>query len=146
MECTRGSRIVQIHPTRRCNLRCLHCYSSSGPEERDQLDLSLLLPAVDDAAAAGYSVVGVSGGEPLMYRPLKELLAHARMRGMRTTVTTNGMLLDERRVDAIRDVTCVLAVSLDGMPTSHNTMRANPRAFDVMAGNLERVRLAGIPF
>ena len=33
MACTRGSRILQIHPTRRCNLRCLHCYSLSGPEE-----------------------------------------------------------------------------------------------------------------
>ena len=34
---TGKSRIVQIHPTRRCNLRCLHCYSSSGPEVKGEL-------------------------------------------------------------------------------------------------------------
>ena len=55
-------RVVQIHPTRRCNLRCLHCYSVSAPEERDQLPVPLLLDAVADAAAEGYAVASFFGG------------------------------------------------------------------------------------
>jgi MoaA/NifB/PqqE/SkfB family radical SAM enzyme len=141
-----ATRVLQIHPTRRCNLRCLHCYSSSGPGERDELDLELLRGALTDARAEGYTVVGVSGGEPLLYRPLRELLGHARRNGMLTTVTTNGILLDERRIEMLRGAVDLLAISLDGTPASHNRMRASERAFGAMADRLEGVRKSGVPF
>jgi len=146
MECTRGSRIVQIHPTRRCNLRCLHCYSTSGPEERGQLAAALLRDLLTDAAAEGYSVASFSGGEPLLYRPLPDLLAHAHRCGMVTTVTTNGMLLDERRLAELAGAADLVAISLDGVPASHDRMRADPRAFSTMASRLPGLRSSGIPF
>ena len=139
-------RILQIHPTRRCNLRCMHCYSSSGPEERAELDLTLLRKAVTDASNEGYTVVGISGGEPLLYKPLRQLLQHARECGMITTVTSNGMLLDERRLETLQGAVDLLAISLDGVPASHNRNRASERAFETMASRLEGVRSSGIPF
>src|SRR3712207_1573775 len=101
----RSARVVQVHPTRVCNLRCLHCYSESGPDQRGALDVDLLLRTLTDARHAGYDTLGVSGGEPLMYRPLPTLLEHARSLGMATTVTTNGMLLTDRRLDDLATVT-----------------------------------------
>jgi MoaA/NifB/PqqE/SkfB family radical SAM enzyme len=139
-------RGLQIHPTRQCNLRCRHCYSASAPEERDQLSVALLCAAIDDARAQGYTIANVSGGEPLLYTSLRALLAHARQRGMLTTVTSNGMLLDERRLETLHGVVDVLAISLDGVPASHNTMRGSERAFETMLSRLDGVRRSGIPF
>jgi hypothetical protein len=31
-------RVLQIHPTRQCNLQCLHFYSLSGPKLREALE------------------------------------------------------------------------------------------------------------
>jgi MoaA/NifB/PqqE/SkfB family radical SAM enzyme len=138
--------ILQIHPTRRCNLRCLHCYSSSGPDQRDQLPSSTFERALTDARSEGFLVASFSGGEPMLYQPLPQLLRHAGNSGMRTTVTSNGMLLDERRLQSLVGVTDLLAISLDGIPESHNTMRGSPCAFDHMAANLPAVRASGIPF
>ncbi|MDP9120723.1 MAG: radical SAM protein [Acidobacteriota bacterium] len=146
MSPTGRSRIVQIHPTRRCNLRCLHCYSSSGPEERGELAAALLSDALTDAAAQGYTVASFSGGEPTLYRPLPELLAHAHRLGLLTTVTSNGMLLDSRRLARLSGVIDLLAISLDGVPESHDRMRADPTAFATMASRLDGVRRSGIPF
>ena len=146
MACTRGSRILQIHPTRRCNLRCLHCYSLSSPEEGGGLAVALLLDAIRDASAEGFAIVSVSGGEPLLYEPLPELLAHAHTCGMVTTVTSNGMLLDERRLRRLAGFVDLLAISLDGLPEAHNRLRANLRAFTTMASHLPGVRNSGIPF
>ena len=143
---TGTARILQIHPTRRCNLRCLHCYSSSGPEERDALPAALLKEALTDARAEGYSVAGFSGGEPLLYESLGEVLQHARECGMVTTVTSNGMLLDQKRLQMLSGRADLLAISLDGIPESHNRMRGSDRAFEVMEARLEGVRQAGIPF
>jgi Fe-coproporphyrin III synthase len=141
-----GDSILQIHPTRRCNLRCLHCYSSSGPQERDQLPAAVFARAIVAAHAEGFHVASFSGGEPTLYKELRTLLAEARACGMRTTVTSNGMLLDEKRLAALAGVTNVLAISLDGLPESHNRLRASPRAFSAMAKHLPGVRQSGIPF
>ena len=115
---TGRSRILQIHPTRLCNLRCLHCYSSSGPEERGQLAPALLRSVLTGACAEGFTVAGFSGGEPVLYPPLGEVLDHAKGLGMITTVTSNGMLLDERRLATLAGRTDVLAISLDGVRRS----------------------------
>jgi len=138
--------IVQIHPTRRCNLRCLHCYSFSSPDERDLLDAQTLINALTDASALGYIVASFSGGEPVLYNELGRLLGHAKTLGMRTTVTSNGMLLTRKRMEMLRDCTDVLAISLDGVPESHNRMRASEQAFDRMRSNLDHVRASGVDF
>ena len=65
---------------------------------------------------------------------------------MRTTVTSNGMLLNERRLAILAAHTDVLAISLDGVPESHNRMRASAEAFARMQANLESVRKSGIDF
>jgi Fe-coproporphyrin III synthase len=143
---TGNSRILQIHPTLRCNLRCLHCYSLSGPDERTELPVGLLGDAVEAACTEGYTVVSVSGGEPLMYRPLAELLERAHKCGALTTVTTNGMLLTKRRLAELAGRLDLLAISLDGPPESHNRMRASEHAFAQLESRLEGLRASGIPF
>jgi MoaA/NifB/PqqE/SkfB family radical SAM enzyme len=65
---------------------------------------------------------------------------------MRTTVTSNGMLLDARHLEMLRGGADLLAISLDGVPASHNKMRGSPRAFDHMVSRLDGVRGSGIPF
>lgn len=143
---TGAHKILQVHPTRRCNLRCLHCYSSSGPDEGEGLDLALLCGAVADAACEGYTVLSVSGGEPLLYRPLGELLEHARAHGLATTVTTNGTLLGAHHLETLRGRVDLLAISLDGVPASHDRMRGAAGAFERTRRHLPGVRAAGVPF
>ena len=138
--------VLQVHPTRRCNLACAHCYSSSGPDQRAELDVRVLAGAVADAAALGYRQLSVSGGEPFLYGPLAELLRAGRAAGMANTVTTNGMLLSPRRLDPVVPYLDLLAVSVDGPPAEHNLMRRDPAAFERMLRYLPAVRAAGVPF
>ncbi|HEV7922642.1 MAG TPA: radical SAM protein [Thermoanaerobaculia bacterium] len=141
-----GQRIVQVHPTLTCNLRCTHCYSGSGPELRGELDLGLLEDALTDAAALGYESVAVSGGEPFAYRSLVPLLEHARGLGLRTLVTTNGTLLDDARAKRLRPLVDVLAISVDGPPEIHNQVRASSRAFEQTERGLAVARAHGFRF
>ena len=106
---------------------------------------ALLTDALTAAAAEGYTTASVSGGEPLLYRPLRQVLEGARKVGLTTTVTSNGMLLDERRLATLAGCVDLLAISLDGVPVSHDRMRGNPHAFSTMASRLEGVRRSGIP-
>ena len=57
-----------------------------------------------------------------------------------------ALLLDAQRRAQRAPHLALLAISLDGVPASHNRMRGRPRAFEQMRGKLERVRAAGLPF
>ena len=138
--------VIQIHPTRRCNLRCRHCYSTSGPELAGELAIDSIEALLRDAREEGFNAICVSGGEPLSYRPLPSLLERARALGYFTTVTSNGLLLDARRLARLAPHLSLLAISVDGVPESHDRMRSMPRAFDSMRAKLARVRESGIPF
>jgi Fe-coproporphyrin III synthase len=113
---------------------------------RAELPASLLCAALDDAAAEGYTIVSFSGGEPLLYRSLPALLDHAHACGLATTVTSNGMPLTDRTIERLRGRVDLLAISLDGVPASHDRMRARPGAFETMARRLPSLRRSGIPF
>jgi MoaA/NifB/PqqE/SkfB family radical SAM enzyme len=138
--------VFQVHPTLRCNLLCAHCYSSSGPRVRVELDLDVVRSAVSDARALGFEVLSVSGGEPFLYRALPELLAHARSLGMKTTVTTNGTVLTPARLERADGLIGGIALSVDGPPDMHDELRQSAGAFDRLLVGLARVRERGIPF
>ncbi len=139
-------RILQIHPTRLCNLRCLHCYSSSGPNERGELGAPLLRQAIADAAGLGYNVLSISGGEPLLYPHLASLCREARRHHMLATAVTNGTVITRERIAEWSGLLDMVAISLDGAPERHNRMRGSAQAFARMEAGLGLLRNAGIPF
>lgn len=143
---THNYRVVQVHPLLKCNLRCAHCYSVSGPEQQQTLSVSALQRALDLLRTEGFNGMGVSGGEPLLYPELSQLLQHARALGLVTTVTTNAMLLNARRAQMLKDGATLVAVSLDGRPESHNQIRGHPRAFEQMGSGINYLKEAGVPF
>ena len=138
--------VLQLHPTRLCNIACAHCYSGSGPTVRGELPLELLSDCLEAAAALGYRQLAVSGGEPLLYGSLPGLLAWARGLGMLTSVTTNGMLLTPRRWEPLAGLVDVLAISIDGTPEEHDLIRRKEGAFARTVANLELARDWGGPF
>jgi MoaA/NifB/PqqE/SkfB family radical SAM enzyme len=139
-------RVIQIHPSLRCNLRCRHCYSSSGPLRTETLSQALVETLVVDAATQAYDAISVSGGEPLMWAGLGDTLALAKACGLVTMLTTNLIPLTPRRLGRLVRVLDAIAISLDGMPQSHDRIRDARGAFTAMARRLPALRAAGIPF
>ncbi len=138
--------MLQVHPIRRCNLACVHCYSDSGPAVDEQMDLSILAACLRDAAALGYRQLAVSGGEPLLYLHLPQLLTQARELGMLTSLTTNGMLATRSRWEQISALLDVVAVSIDGTQEEHDAMRGQRGAFAKTVANLGVMRASGSAF
>jgi len=138
--------VLQVHPTRLCNLTCAHCYTSSSPQAREEITIDLLFACLEDAASLGYRQLAVSGGEPLMYAALPALLAEARRLGMLTTVTSNGMLATQQRWGRIAPLVDVLAISIDGDRPTHDAIRRRPGAFARTVSNFDVIRASGVPF
>jgi len=100
-----------------CNLRCSYCVAKSSPNApRRALNMSIVKPLIDEAAALGFSDIFFSGGEPFILNDVYEMLAYSSAR-VKTTVLTNSMLLQGARLDklcAIANDLLIVQVSLDG--------------------------------
>lgn len=140
------ARIVQVHPTLRCNLACAHCYSGSGPRQRGELDVATLVDRLTTLRAEGYEVVSFSGGEPLMYGGFDEAVDEARGLGFRVNAISNGLLLTPKRVERLASRVSVLGLSVDGAPSRHDRMRGLDGAFAKLRARLELLREHDVPF
>ncbi|WP_196481820.1 radical SAM protein [Burkholderia stagnalis] len=138
--------VLHVHPLRLCNLACSHCYSSSGPHARGELPIEMLVACLKDAFQLGYRQVAISGGEPLLYGHLREVLIEARDLGMLTTLVSNGMLASGERWERITPYLDFAAISVDGRPEEHDAIRRRRGAFDITVSNFETIRASGIPF
>ncbi|HEY7576733.1 MAG TPA: radical SAM protein, partial [Acetobacteraceae bacterium] len=104
--------------THRCNARCLHCYSASGPDADRSNDLSVDegLRLIDQLADAGVMVLAFSGGEPMLNPHWRTLVGHAKARGLATNIGSNGSCITERTADEIKVLGVQsVTVSLDSL-------------------------------
>ena len=86
--------VVVWNMTKRCNLKCVHCYAQAVPVDgADDISTEQAKAMIDDLAAYGAPVMLFSGGEPLVRKDLVELASHATSRGMRAVISTNGTLI-----------------------------------------------------
>lgn len=119
--------------THRCNARCLHCYSSSGPDklESEEMTTEAAKNMISDLADAGVLVFAFSGGEPLIRKDIYQLIHHAASNGMVVNLASNGALINEKSADklieaGVRSVT----ISLDGPDAeTHDHFRQHPGLF-----------------
>jgi MoaA/NifB/PqqE/SkfB family radical SAM enzyme len=141
-----GSGILQIHPTTRCNLACAHCYSHSSPSASSNLPADLICRLIEDAAQLGFGIVSLSGGEPLIYDGLDEVVATAGRCGSRINLVSNGILIRSSRFERHAGKFSVVALSLDGLPDRHNAIRGSAKSFEQVRSAAAVLRAAGQVF
>jgi radical SAM protein with 4Fe4S-binding SPASM domain len=100
---------------------------------------------IDSLADFGVPVLLFSGGEPLMRPDLFELVAHARNRGIRAVISTNGTLINESVALKLHDAgLSYVGVSLDGLSAKHDEFRGVKGAFDRALQSIRACREAGV--
>jgi len=138
--------VVVWNVTRRCNLKCVHCYAHAKDEEfSGELSTSEGKAILDDLAAFGSPVVLFSGGEPLVRPDLIELAAYAVAKGMRAVISTNGTLINPRTAADLKKVgLSYVGISLDGLDEVNDRFRGVKGAFRKAMEGIMACQDAGI--
>jgi len=123
--------VVVWNITRRCNLRCIHCYSDSEPlAYTGELDFHECKRVIDDLARFKIPALLLSGGEPLTHPDFFAIARYASERGLRLTLSTNGTLLRKAAAYSIRQIGfSYVGISLDGIGAVHDQFRGRAGAF-----------------
>jgi radical SAM protein with 4Fe4S-binding SPASM domain len=103
--------------TRRCNLRCVHCRSSSELEAKGHPDFSReeAFRILENIAGYAKPVVVLSGGEPLIREDVFDIARYGTEKGLRMCLATNGTLVNDTICEKIKDSGIrIVSLSLDG--------------------------------
>ena len=138
--------VVVWNVTRRCNLKCVHCYAhadaSAAPDELTHAEGLALL---DDLKTFGVPVVLFSGGEPLMRPDLFDLVSHTVASGMRAVISTNGTLITREVALRLKDLgLSYVGISLDGIEPTHDRFRGKKGAFAAAMAGVQRCQEVGL--
>lgn len=136
--------------TRRCNLSCIHCRSSSCFTASQHPDCSLdqAFRLLEDIACVASPVIVLTGGEPLLRRDIFEIASYGTTLGFRMALATNGTLVTPEVCEKIiASGIQIVSLSLDGSNASiHDNFRQQPGAFDETIKATEYFKKFNIPF
>jgi len=136
--------------TRRCNLNCVHCRSSSKLEVKDHPDFSFdeAKRVLDDISSFAQPVVVLSGGEPLLRKDVFDIAAYGTEKGLRMCLATNGTLVTEEICHNIKESGIrMVSLSLDGASAAvHDDFRNQIGAFEGTIKAAGLFRKHGIEF
>ena len=136
--------IIQLEITSVCNLRCIMCPLVTEPRDRKPDERVLALDDIrgmEEIFRHAYEVEMTGFGEIFTHPQLLEILRLFRKWELTINATSNGMLIDEARAEAIvkEGLLDLLCVSLDAArPETYRKIRAGGD-LDRITRNLERL-------
>ena len=139
--------VVVWNMTKRCNLRCIHCYALAEGEDYRGSELSTEegKRLIDDLAQFGVPVILFSGGEPLLREDLPELIDYAVKKGLRAVISTNGTLITEEKAQRFAQSSLsYIGISLDGIGHVNDLFRGSIGAFEKALAGMRNAKKAGI--
>lgn len=144
-----------LHVAHDCDLRCKYCFASQGDYggQRRLMSLETGKAALDFLVAYSGNrrnlEVDFFGGEPLLnFEVVKELTLYGEElnrqydKNIRFTITTNGVSLDEDKIDFINEHMVNVVMSLDGRKEINDEMRPTVNgkgSYDLVVKNFKRL-------
>ncbi|MGD0577025.1 MAG: radical SAM protein, partial [Candidatus Staskawiczbacteria bacterium] len=114
--------------TRSCNLNCEHC-GAKKETYQTELTTDQVKKIIDRISSSGCEYFETTGGEPLLRKDLSEIFEYAKNRGLKTSLATNGFLINESNAPKLSKIFDSVQISLDGPEKIHNKIRGNEFAF-----------------
>ena len=134
--------VLMLEPTHLCNLACSGCgrIREYADTIKEMMSLEECLQSVDECPAP---VVTITGGEPLLYPSVFELIEKVLERGKHIYFCTNALLL-EKGLDSMRPhPNFTLNIHLDGMEETHDRILERKGTFKTAIAAIGKAKSLG---
>ncbi len=118
---------LRVSVNDQCNLHCLYCHKEGQFTKRNQIEHEEFKELLEYLSQYDVKEVKFSGGEPLLYSKIDDLIKTAKDLNLgKISITTNGLLLEERLLHEIKRAGLdELSISLDSV---------DPKIFSKLSG------------
>ena len=127
----------------KCNLKCIHCYSSN---KKSELTTNEIFKIIENLYETGVGLIDFGGGEPLLRDDIFDILSYSKDVGLYTSITTNGTLLNKESIKHLKNLNIDhICISLDGFkPETHDYIRNKKGTYDNVINGIKNCKSAGI--
>lgn len=135
--------VLMLEPTHQCNLACQGC--GRIQEYRETMGQSLTLEeCLNSVEESGVPVVTITGGEPLLYPPVFELVQELVHRGKHIYLCSNGILLEKSLSRLPHSDRLALSIHLDGLASTHDRLLGRPGLFNLVIKAIKAAKAQGL--
>ena len=144
--------LVALNLTKRCNLKCDHCYLDATTKAgggSDELSTEECFRLIDQIAEVNKGcLLVITGGEPLVRPDILDIARHAVGLGFIVVFGTNGMLISDRMAKTLVEIGVMgVGISIDSLnPDKHDHFRGVPGAFASALAGIEACKRNGLQF
>jgi mycofactocin biosynthetic radical S-adenosylmethionine protein MftC len=128
-----------------CNLACVHCLSSSGRRDPDELSTEECKALIDEFERMQVFYVNIGGGEPTVRPDFWELLDYAVDHHVGVKFSTNGFRITPERAARLAATDYVdVQISLDGATAEVNDAVRGAGTYDAALRAMANLQAAGM--
>lgn len=143
-----------LHIAHACNLKCKYCFADEGSYHGKSALMSLEVGKkaidflIENSGNRKNLEVDFFGGEPLLnFDVVKKIVDYGRSqekihnKNFRFTMTTNGVLLDDEKINYLNENMYNVVLSIDGRKEINDKMRQKPdgtSSYDVIMPNFKK--------
>lgn len=133
--------------TSRCNLKCIHCYSSSGKAKPNELTTKEALQLCEDLDKINSKEVCLLGGEPFLRKDWHIIGKKVKDLGMKLSLISNGFIINKEIVSRLVDLEpCEISLSLDGASAkTHDYIRGVEGSFNKVFNSISLLTENNLP-
>ena len=134
-----------IEITQKCNAACDQCGSRCDIHSPEPLSAGAILDALRDIRdnIGVYTMLNITGGEPLMRADLFDIMTEASKMGFEWGMVTNGSLITESVVEKMRSSGMkTVTISVDGLRDTHDSLRRLPGSWDKIIAAVKLLKKA----
>ena len=142
--------IIQLQYNYICNFHCSHCSISDFQHKKDARALT-----IDDvrrlsrqADELGLAHIDVTGGEPLLFKDLDQLIEAIDPGKFYIQMDTNGWLMTDEKAKHLKSIGVdKIQLSLDSLSAEeHDAFRCKPGSYERALQTIDSVKKAGLNF
>ena len=130
---------MEVSPAGACNHRCTFCGLDFMEYQNRHLDADILMERISEMAKLGLKSIMFAGeGEPFLHKKMMEIISHTKHAGIDVALTTNAVLLNKARAEAVLGNTEWIKVSINaGTAETYSNIHSTKAAdFDTVINNM----------
>ena len=129
-------KILNLMITERCNYLCSFCdfHKKSG-----EMPFELAVRIINESQNVGIRTIAFTGGEPLLYNGIFDLVRLIKTYGMSPHITTNGSLVERNFENIIDSGLDSISFSVDGFGETHDRLRGVKGSFESIERGILRL-------
>ncbi len=142
--------IIPIHlsmeVTSNCQLKCIHCFNSSGTPKEDELTSHQIAKIAKEFSELGTQSAFVTGGEPFLKKDICFLIEALAENFISVTIASNGFSLTDEIVSTLSKYNNItVQISVDGNEKTHDEIRGVVNAYIRTMSNIATLCNNNIP-